>query len=38
LLEGRRLDIAASMWQVPTLTVVGQAFILQVLTDPKVER
>lgn len=33
LLEGRRLAVDASMWQAPTLTIVGQAFILRVLTD-----
>jgi hypothetical protein len=33
LLEGRRLALDESMWQVPALTVAGQAFLLQVLTD-----
>jgi hypothetical protein len=36
LLEGRRLAIDASMWQAPTLTLVAQAFLLEVLTDDKV--
>jgi hypothetical protein len=36
LLEGRRLAIEASMWQAPTLTIVGQAFILGVLTNRRV--
>jgi hypothetical protein len=34
LLEGRRLALDSSMWEVPALTVAGQAFLLQVLTDP----
>ena len=33
LLEGRRLDLSSSMWQVPTLTVAAQAFLLQVLSN-----
>lgn len=33
LLEGRRLAIDASMWQAPTLTLVAQVFLLQVLTN-----
>jgi hypothetical protein len=27
ILEQRRRSIAAAMWQVPTLTVAGQAFL-----------
>jgi hypothetical protein len=36
LLEGRRLDLSSSMWQVPTLTVAAQAFLLQVLSNDDV--
>jgi hypothetical protein len=33
LLEGRRLAIDGAMWQAPTLTLVGQVFLLTVLSD-----
>lgn len=36
LLEGRRLALDNWMWQVPALIFAGQAFLLQVLTDPDV--
>jgi hypothetical protein len=33
LLERRRLEIDATLWQIPGLTVAGQAFLLQVLVS-----
>ena len=33
LLERRRLQTDATLWQIPGLTVAGQAFLLQVLVD-----
>jgi hypothetical protein len=35
LLERRRLEIDATLWQIPGLTVAGQAFLLQVLVNEK---
>ena len=32
-LERRRLEIDATLWQIPGLTVAGQAFLLQVLVS-----
>jgi len=36
LLEQRRLAFDAMMWEVPALTVAGQAFLLQVVTSDTV--
>lgn len=36
LLEGRRLGTDTSMWQVPTLTMTAQAFLLIVITNREV--
>jgi hypothetical protein len=36
LLEGRRQEHAAAMWQAPSLTFVAQAFLLGVLTRESV--
>jgi hypothetical protein len=33
LLERRRLQVDATLWQIPGLTVAGQAFLLQVLVN-----
>jgi hypothetical protein len=35
-LERRRASYGEAMWQAPALTVAGQAFLLQVLTNSKV--
>lgn len=35
LLERRRLQIDATLWQIPGLTVAGQAFLLQVLVNER---
>jgi hypothetical protein len=35
LLERRRLQVDATLWQIPGLTVAGQAFLLQVLVNDK---
>jgi hypothetical protein len=38
LLERRRGGIEQAMWQAPTITIAGQAFLLQVLTTPDVRQ